>query len=149
MVFTNMAVRESKPICAGCHASFDPVGWAFSEFDASGRILLEDIDGHLNNGVIDASGSLNGSSFSGALDMIHLLDERNRSSLCVSEKFLMYTLGRPVDYNANPEDNCAIQEIIAQEDGQEMGLKSLIKRALSHEVVRFQGDTVRQLSSGE
>lgn len=144
-----MAVRESKPLCAGCHSSFDPVGWAFSEFDASGRILLEDIDGHLNNGVIDPSGSLNGSSFNGALDMIALLEGRNRSALCLSEKLMMYTLGRPVDYNTNTEDNCAIQEVIEQENTESYGLKTLIKRVLSHEVIRYQGDTVRQLLSGE
>ncbi len=144
-----MAVRDSRPVCAGCHSSFDPVGWAFSEFDASGRILLEDIEGHLNNGVIDPSGSLNGSSFNGALDMIQILESRNRSSICLSEKLLMYTLGRPVDYNTNAEDNCAIQEMVDQSMSEELGLKTLIKRALSHEVVRFQGDTVRELSSGE
>lgn len=144
--FEKMAARADKPSCAACHAAMDPIGWAFTGFDAAARLLSDDIGGHINDGSIDPSGIYKGDFYDGPVDMINILNEQNRIEMCLSEKFMMYTLGRPVSYTSDSEDNCIINEILddVQESlpagDRDVKMKDLIKAVLMHDVTRIQGD---------
>ena len=51
-----LAAHRNNPVCANCHHTIDPVGFALENFDAVGR--WRDHDG--DNGPVDVSGALPG-----------------------------------------------------------------------------------------
>jgi mono/diheme cytochrome c family protein len=86
--------HRSNPVCAACHAPMDPLGFALEHFDVTGR--WRDTDGGL---AIDARGALpDGTSFVG-LDGLRaeLLEHPEQFVETVTEKLLMYALGRPLE----------------------------------------------------
>lgn len=147
--YEKMLARDQKPNCAACHSTMDPVGWAFTGFDAAARPLIDDANGIINNGTIDPSGIYKDNFYNGPLDMINLLNEQNNLEMCLSEKFMIYTLGRPVSYLSNAEDNCIIDEVITNlratldPDDNQIKMKDLIKAVLIHDVNRLQGDKLQ------
>ncbi|MEM9195705.1 MAG: DUF1592 domain-containing protein [Myxococcota bacterium] len=51
--------RGDEPSCAGtCHQRMDPLGRAFSHFDATGRFIETDHDIHFMGGAVDATGEI-------------------------------------------------------------------------------------------
>jgi hypothetical protein len=94
-----MAAHRANPECASCHAQMDPIGFAFEHFDAVGRwretdsglpieTLSELPDGRVVDGMEGVKRLLveNPEDFVGAL----------------TEKLLMYALGRNVQYFDRP-----------------------------------------------
>ena len=58
-----LSAATSAPACAGCHSLVNPLGFAFSHYDAAGEYQ------ETENGLpIDASGTHNGNSFSWEFD---------------------------------------------------------------------------------
>ena len=91
-----MTLHRANPACAGCHAKMDPIGFALENFDAVGR--WRDIDG--SGKTIDASTQLvDGTKFTGVEGLKGvLLKNPERFVTAVSEKLLMYGIGRNVQY---------------------------------------------------
>ncbi|MEE2644692.1 MAG: DUF1592 domain-containing protein [Myxococcota bacterium] len=91
-----MSVREqleahrADPVCAQCHQRLDMIGIGFERYDARGR-AIEDPE-------LDTLGELpDGSTFEGAEGMAALVD-RARFAHCLSERLLVYGLGRELSY---------------------------------------------------
>ncbi len=91
-----MTLHRASPSCAGCHAKMDPIGFSLENFDAAGR--WRDIDG--SGKVIDASTQLvDGTKFTGVEGLKGIiLKNPERFVSAVSEKLLMYGIGRNVQY---------------------------------------------------
>ena len=54
-----MEQHRQNPACANCHASMDPLGFAFENFDAIGRWRIEEVtDGTGSNPKVSSSGKL-------------------------------------------------------------------------------------------
>jgi len=103
-----LAAHRKDPVCASCHRTIDPVGFALENFDAVGR--WRDHDG--DNGAIDAEGGLPGA---GTLKGVAGLEEAllRRPELfaaTVTEKLLTFALGRGVEYYDAP----AIRRIVRE-----------------------------------
>jgi mono/diheme cytochrome c family protein len=96
--------RENPP-CSGCHAQMDPIGFAFENFDAVGR--WRETDGGL---PIEASDRLpDGTEIDGIAGIKQLLlRDPERFVHAVTEKLLMYAIGRNIQYYDRP----AIREIV-------------------------------------
>jgi hypothetical protein len=95
-----LAAHRKDPVCASCHRTIDPVGFALENFDPLGR--WRDNDG--DNGTIDAEGGLPGA---GNLKGVAGLEEAllRRPELfagTVTEKLLTFALGRGVEYYDGP-----------------------------------------------
>ncbi len=83
----------------------DPIGFAMEHFDAVGRYRMDD-----GGEPIDTSGVLpTGESFAGLDDLRTLLLQTKRSEFgkCLTEKTLIYALGRGLEYY----DQCAVDKI--------------------------------------
>jgi len=83
----------------------DPIGFALEHFDAVGRYRTED-----DGAAIDPSGELpSGEQFTGFDELRKLLLESKRDAFlqCMSEKILVYAVGRGLEYY----DQCAIDKI--------------------------------------
>jgi len=91
-----LELHRRNPTCAVCHSQMDPLGFALENFDAIGgwRTIGE------GRRPIDASGALpSGTKFAGLSGLRSvLLDRREQFVKTVSEKLLMYALGRGVEY---------------------------------------------------
>ena len=105
--------HRTNPVCASCHRTIDPVGFALENFDAVGR--WRDHEG--DNGPIDVSGGLPGV---GELDGVAGLEAglMSRPELfagTMTEKLLTFALGRGIGYYDAP----AIRKIVreAEPDG--------------------------------
>ncbi len=97
--------HRSNPNCASCHKLMDPIGFALEHFDAVGRYRTED-----DGAAIDSSGELpSGERFTGFGELRNLLLENKRDEFlqCMSEKMLVYAVGRGLEYY----DQCAIDTI--------------------------------------
>jgi hypothetical protein len=122
----NLPVRErlslhrSNAVCASCHRTIDPVGFALENFDAVGRWREQEGD----SGAIDVSGGLPGA---GELKGVAGLEEAllRRPELfaaTLTEKLLTFGLGRGVEYY----DAAAIRQIVREAAEDKYRFSSLI-----------------------
>jgi len=103
-----MAAHRASPVCASCHRTIDPVGFALENFDAVGR--WRDNEG--DSGPIDVSGTLPGTGdikgVSGLEDA--LLQRPDLFATTLTEKLLTFALGRGVEYYDAP----AVRKILRE-----------------------------------
>jgi hypothetical protein len=97
--------HRSRAECAACHARMDPLGYGLENFDAVGA--WRDRDGAT---LVDSSGMLpDGRRFCGAPELRAILTEHpERFVRCLTEKLLVYGLGRGL----TPADRPAVNRIV-------------------------------------
>ena len=107
-----MEQHRANPACANCHAKMDPLGFAFENFDAIGGYRLKD-----GEFPIEAGGILpDGKAFQGPGDLKSILMERrNQFTRCLTEKLMIYALGRGLEYY-DRRPVMQIQETLAKND---------------------------------
>ena len=100
-----MAAHRANPECASCHAQMDAIGFAFEHFDAVGR--WRETDAGL---PIETLSELpDGRVVDGIEGVKRLLVERPEDFVgALTEKLLMYALGRNVQYFDRP----AVRKIV-------------------------------------
>jgi hypothetical protein len=100
-----MEQHRSKPLCASCHQSMDPLGFGLENFDAVGAWRTAD-----GKFPIDSSGTLpDGSSFQGPKELRVVLKAKQEAfRRCLTEKLLTYALGRGLEHY----DKCALDQIV-------------------------------------
>ena len=98
-VRARMELHRANPVCAGCHANMDPLGFAMENFDAIGtwRVVAD-------GSPVDNSGALpDGTKVNGPHGLRELVEARQALFLeTVTEKLLTYTLGRGIEYYDRP-----------------------------------------------
>jgi hypothetical protein len=90
-----VAFHLKNPVCAGCHKITDPMGLALENFDSSGRYREEE-----RGTKIDASGTLDGKSFSGVKSLGEVLHDYPGLTSCLVQRVYSYSSGTAV----RPED---------------------------------------------
>jgi hypothetical protein len=95
-----MAQHRESPACSGCHQLMDPIGLSMENFDAVGR-WRNRAEG---DAAIDAAGALpSGATFQGVSGLKRaLLAEPDLFAATVTEKLLVYSLGRGVEFYDAP-----------------------------------------------
>jgi hypothetical protein len=100
-----MQLHRAAPACASCHARMDPIGFAFENFDATGA--WRDHDG--GQQIDTMSKMLDGTEVNGIEGVKKLiLKDPERFAGAISEKLLMYAIGRNVQYYDTP----AVRKIV-------------------------------------
>ena len=115
-----MEQHRADPNCAVCHRVMDELGFALEHYDPVGR-YREREDGN----EIDPRGELpNGTKFLGPDELQKTIrtEMREKFVRCVTEKMLIYSLGRGLEYY----DDCTIDEIIEQIKESNYSFSSLI-----------------------
>lgn len=112
--------HRSNPVCANCHARMDPIGFAFENYDAVGTFRTK--DGAFD---IDPAGQLpDGRSFQSWAELKELLKEqKDLFAHCLSEKMLIYALGRGLEYYDQP----AVERIVAALQGDNYRFSTLVR----------------------
>ncbi len=90
-----LAAHRADPQCASCHAQMDPIGFALEQFDAVGR--WRETEGGL---PIETSSTLPDGTVVAGLDGVKalLLADPERFVSALTERLLMYALGRNIQY---------------------------------------------------
>ena len=105
--------HRENPACAVCHAPMDPIGFSLENFNAIGewRPISE------AGTPIDASGALpDGAAFEGPTGLRDLLLDRPADFVgTVTEKLMMYALGRGVEYYDAPTVRRIVREAAAED----------------------------------
>jgi uncharacterized protein DUF1592/uncharacterized protein DUF1588/uncharacterized protein DUF1587/uncharacterized protein DUF1585/uncharacterized protein DUF1595 len=107
-----MAEHRANPTCASCHKIMDPIGFALENFDAVGAWRTEDA------GVpIDASGELtDGTRIDGVVALRRaLLSRPDLFAGTMTEKLLVYALGRGLDHHDMPVVRAILREAAAKD----------------------------------
>jgi hypothetical protein len=115
-----MEQHQTDPVCASCHTRMDPLGFALENYDGVGKWRVKDV-----GVVIDASARLpDGAQFTGpaGLKQALLNGHRDEYLQTVTEKLLMYALGRGLEYYDKP----AVRAIVREAAGDNYRLSSLI-----------------------
>ncbi len=117
-----LASHREEPACANCHAKIDPLGFALENFNAIGKWREKEEDSGL---PVDPSGKMpNGSEFATFVEFRELLAQRaDDVARCLTEKLLMYALGRPVEFNDQP----AMRIILERTKADQYKLNTLVE----------------------
>ena len=115
-----LSQHRNNPVCASCHTTIDPVGFALENFDALGRWR----DHHADSGAIDATGGLPGV---GEVDGVAgleagLLSRPELFAGRVTEKLLTFALGRGIEYYDAP----AVRQVLRDAEPDDYRFASLI-----------------------
>jgi mono/diheme cytochrome c family protein len=114
-----MAEHRANPVCATCHKVMDPIGFALENFDAVGAWRT-----HEPAGPIDASGQLSdGTKVEGVVTLRQALLSRPQVFVgTMTEKLLIYALGRGLDYHDMP----VVREIVRDAGRHDNKFSSLV-----------------------
>ncbi|HLH45075.1 MAG TPA: DUF1592 domain-containing protein [Bryobacteraceae bacterium] len=95
-----MEEHRANPVCASCHKTLDPIGFALENFDAVGAWRSRDA-----GNPIDASGQLaDGTKVDGVVALREALLSRPEVFVTtLTKKLLTYALGRGLDYRDMPQ----------------------------------------------
>jgi hypothetical protein len=114
-----MADHRANPVCAACHKTLDPIGFALENFDAVGAWRSQEA-----GKPIDATGELaDGTKVDGVVALRQAILSRQEVFVqTVTEKLLTYALGRGLDYRDMP----AVRAIVRESRKNNYRLSSLI-----------------------
>jgi hypothetical protein len=115
-----MLRHRADPACAGCHIQMDAVGFALEHFDAVGRWRDSD-DGR----SIEAHSELPDGSVVDGVDGVRrmIVGDPERFVSAMTEKLLMYALGRNVQYYDAP----AIRDIVRGAEERNYAFSAIVR----------------------
>ena len=118
-----MTAHRANPVCAGCHARMDPIGFAMETFDADGKYRDRD-----NGNPIDVSGVLpDGRKFEGVAGLKkELLRNPDQFVSAAVENLLMYALGRNVQYYDEP----SVRQIVQAARQKQYAFQTLVEEVV-------------------
>lgn len=126
-----MAAHRNNPVCASCHNSIDPIGFAMERFDADGKTRNTYRDGQ----AIDTSGVMpDGKRIAGALDLTKILEADPRFRVCITKKLMTYALGRGLE----ARDQCTVNRLAQDQIGPSTPFSSLVKGVVTSDPFRKQ-----------
>jgi len=118
-VRARMEQHRANPVCASCHKIMDPLGFALENFDAVGAWRTEE-----EGAPIDPSGQLtDGAKVDGVVALRQAI--LHRPELFVStmtEKMLVFSLGRGIDYHDMP----VVRDVVRQAGRQDYRFSSIV-----------------------
>lgn len=114
------------PECAGCHTLFDPLGFAFGDYDGVGRW---DPRGDATN----ATHSMLADEFADALELGALLATSDDVRECVAEQYYRFALRRSL----GDMDQCAVDAYAAAFTESDGNLHSLVQAIATSDAFRF------------
>ncbi len=126
--------HRDDPGCANCHAKMDPIGFAMENYDAIGKYRKKD-----GEQDIDTAGQLpDGTSFENISDLKQILiGRKTQFTRCLTEKMLIYALGRGLEYYDRP----TIDRIVTALETNDYKFSVLITEIVKSEPFRLRRGT--------
>jgi hypothetical protein len=87
--------HRTNPACASCHELFDPMGFAFEIYDATGRYRTSEAAGPIDAKVtLSHTAALDGKTAANAVELVRLLAGADEVRDCVARQWMRFGLGR-------------------------------------------------------
>jgi mono/diheme cytochrome c family protein len=127
-----LEMHRSNPTCNGCHGVMDPLGFALENFDAIGAWRVKDREAGV---PIDSSGQLaDGTIVNGPRDLREaLLEEPTQFVQTLTEKLMIYALGRSVEHYDMP----AVRKIVREAGREDYRFSAILTGIAQSEPFRF------------
>ena len=122
--------HRADPKCGNCHAKMDTMGFALENFDGVGRWRDKDEQGRPLE-IGDKVPGLEVRSLAALKTM--LKDQREKFGRCVSEKMLIYALGRGLEYY----DERTVDSIVASLAKENWKFSALVTAIAKSEPMRL------------
>jgi len=105
--------HRTNPVCATCHATIDPAGFALENYDGLGAWRTVDESGK----PIDASATMpNGVTVKGLPGLrAMVLGQREQFAGTVTERLMAYGLGRTIEYYDRPTIRAIVRDAAASQ----------------------------------
>jgi hypothetical protein len=120
-----MAAHRKNPVCAGCHAQMDQLGFSLENFDGIGEWR----EVYISGAPVDASAELpDGTKFNGPGELRQVLMRHSDEFLTtMTEKLLIYALGRGLEASDAP----AVRRIKREAAADNLRFGSLIQSVVT------------------
>jgi hypothetical protein len=130
-----MERHRTKPGCNQCHGVIDPIGLAMENFDAIGRWRDKDPEA---NAPIDAKTVLpNGREVDGPIQLRDaIFGGRDLFVRSLTEKLMMYAVGRELDYYDMPQ----VRAIVRRAAARDYRLSAIVSGIVTSDAFRLQGE---------
>jgi hypothetical protein len=91
-----LATHRKNTLCSSCHGRMDPLGLALENFNALGEWRTTDA----GQPIAPAGKLITGERFQDVRELKHIITHERRSDYyrCITEKMLVYALGRGLEY---------------------------------------------------
>ncbi len=138
-----LAAHRGNPVCASCHRTIDPVGFALENFDAIGH--WRDLE--VEDQPVDASGAVPGDrEFQGVSGLEDaLLRHPDLFATTLTENLLTFALGRGIEYSDAP----ALRKIVNTSEKDGYRFSSLILGIVRSAPFQFRRSENAAPSSGD
>jgi hypothetical protein len=102
--------HRNNPACATCHELFDPIGFAFENYDATGKWRTSDGAGPIDARVqLTHTATLDGKTAANAVELVRLLATADEVRDCVARQWMRFALGRDDAQEDEPSLAAAIK----------------------------------------
>lgn len=118
------AQHREDPVCSGCHALMDPIGFGLENYDALGRYRTKegnDLEIDASGELLDAGEDISG-PFVGGVELGARLAQSQMARDCVAQQLFSYAVAR----GATEEDDCALRFVKDRFTASGGSLKELI-----------------------
>jgi len=130
-----LAKHREIATCNECHRKMDPLGFALESFDAIGTFRESYTTGKGHPAIpVDTSGKLpSGEAFADVRGLKQiLLDRQDQFVRCLTEKLMIYALGRELSFSDRPQIDSVVEEL----ERRGGGLQDLIEIVVTSETFR-------------
>jgi Protein of unknown function (DUF1592)/Protein of unknown function (DUF1588)/Protein of unknown function (DUF1585) len=125
--------HRTKPGCNHCHGVIDPIGLALENFDAIGR--WRDADAEAKAAIDSRTVLPNGRSIDGPAELRQaLFADRAAFPRALTEKLLMYALGRELQYYDMPQ----VRAVVRQAGAGNFTLSAIVSGIVTTDAFRMQ-----------
>lgn len=124
-----MALHASKPSCAGCHSTMDPLGLSLENFNQLGQYR----NIYKNGKTVDASGTLAQKSFNNFAEMDVILTQQSKVRSCLAAQVLTYALNRA----PSADENCMAAKLAAVAVTDTSKMSDLIFQIVSSDMFNY------------
>ncbi len=127
-----IAKHRENPTCFACHGVMDPLGFALENFDAVG--VWRDVDRYAGTPIDSAAELPDGTPVSGPDDLREALTRNPEQFVqTFTERFLIYALGRTLDYRDMP----AVRKIVREAAKKDYRFSELVWQVVASEPFRM------------
>jgi len=121
-----LELHRRNPVCASCHANMDPLGFSLENFDSLGQWRTTDAGTAINAaGVL-----LDGTKVEGPVALRRaLVAQKEQFVKAVTEKLLMFAVGRQMEYYDAPAIRAIVRAAAADDYRWSSTISAIVKSA--------------------
>ncbi len=125
--------HTTNPACSGCHALFDPAGFALENFDEVGRFRTMDHGAPVDTASKMTIGSDADGPFANGEELLTRVAGSHDVAACFARRYLEFALSRQ---QLTPEESCALKTV-ASEFTSSGDLKQLVGSIATNDAFRL------------